>query len=345
MGNFSLEFPESNYNSNVGDDRGKMKDEMVVPDVTKVKSCGISMHLCQRTDFPSKCNTQIKELPPKHPTAKRMYLGHNKGAIVATNIKNNSGKEEKQRSRYFFRRNRSTSLDVVKSNKNGPTNIESIELSRRSNDAGSSTEDETQSVTSNSKRTFMSGLISPRFSRHLPFSSKRGADKCDKRRASVRAKSAGYDVQSSKLPTHRENLTICTNTRKSGDLPQVSTMSSFGNSCSSMQSLSSIDSQQSGFYSQSSATSYQRNSKCFVEQGLVSNRNHSYTNVPRDPTIFGPRRTSNGRNNYENYNSNLFLNINQGKIFFEYFLNLFILELKVKSDNCKVDRISTLKNI
>ena len=205
--------------------------------------------------------------------------------------------------------------------------MENNELNRRCNDAGSSTEDDTQSVTSNSKRTFMSGLISPRFSRHLPFSSKRGWNKCDKSRASVRAKSAGYDTQSSKLPTHRENLTISPNTRKSGDLPQISTMSSFGNSCSSMQSLSSIDSQQSGFYSQSSATSYQRYSKCFIEPGLVNNRNNSYTNLPRDPTIFGPRITSNGMNNHEHFNSNLFLNINQGKIIFETFLNLVTLVL------------------
>ena len=84
-----------------------MKDEIVVPDVTKVKSCDISMHHCQRIDFPGKCNTQIKELPPKPPTTKRMHLGNNKGAIVATSIKNDSIKEEKQRNRYFFRRNRS----------------------------------------------------------------------------------------------------------------------------------------------------------------------------------------------------------------------------------------------
>ena len=317
MGNFSLEFPESNYNSNARDDSGKMKDDIVVPDVTKVKSCDISMHLCQRTDFPSKCNTQIKELPPKPPATKRMHFRNSKGAIAATNIKNNPIKEEKPKSRYFFRRNRSNSLDVGKNNKDISTNMEN---NKPNHHAGSSKEDETQSITSNSKRTFMSGLISPRFSRHLPFSSKRAGDKCDRTRASVRARSAGYDAQSSKLPTHRENLTISTNTRKSVGLPQISTMSSFGNSCSSMQSLSSIDSQQSGFYSQSSATSYQRYSKCFTEQGLVNSRNHSYANLPRDPTIFGPRRTSNGRNTYEHYNSNLFLNINQGKIFFKYLL-------------------------
>ena len=93
-----------------------------------------------------------------------------------------------------------------------------------------------------------------------------------------------------------------------------------------MQSLSSIGSQQSGLYSQSSIASYQHHSEYFREEGLLNNRHHGCANLPRDPSIFGPRRTPNGRSNYEHFNSNLFLNINQGKLVNYYHSLVIFLE-------------------
>ena len=158
----------------------------------------------------------------------------------------------------------------------------------------------------------MSGLISPRFARHLPFSSKRNNENCDRSRTPGRSRTIGYDAPSLKLPTHRENSTVSTSTRKSGDASHLLKVSTFGNSCSSMQSLSSIDSHPSGFYSQTSS-SHQRYPKELGDRGLFDNIHHGYVSLRRDPTVFGPRRTSYERNNPEYFNSNLFLNINQGK--------------------------------
>ena len=311
MGNSSIEFPEigyeevkGNYKKSVGVDSNANSSRSSSSDTKRLQRVqnNQSSNMIGR-------NKQIKELPPKPPPTKKMTVG-NGPTKDEVKSKSNSVKEEKPKIRGFFRRSRSNSMDVSKSNHDS-TNPNKMEIPN-SNTIDDRNRNHSEPATPNLKRSFMNGLISPRFSRHLPFSSKRSSGKFDRSRSSTVNKTKGYD--SGKLPTHRENSTISTNTKKPIDMSRRLPAYTIGTSYSSMQSLSSIDSQQSGFYSQSSVPSYQHHSEYFKEQGLLNNRHHGYTNLPRDPSIFGPRRTLNGRSNYEHFNSNLFLNINQGKL-------------------------------
>ena len=310
MGNSSIEFPEIGYEEVKGNNK---KNVDVDSNANSSRSSSDTKRL-QRVQNNQSYNMigrnkQIKELPPKPPPTKKMIVG-NGTTKVEVKSKSNSVKDEKPKIRGFFRRSRSNSMDVSKSNHDS-TNPNKMVIPN-SNTIDARNRNHSEPATPNLKRSFMNGLISPRFSRHLPFSSKRSSGKYHRSRSSTVNKTKVYD--SGKLPTHRENSTISTNTKKSIEMSQRLPASTIGTSYSSMQSLSSIDSQQSGFYSQSSIPSYQHHSEYFKEQGLLNNRHHGYTNLPRDPSIFGPRRTLNGRSNYEHFNSNLFLNINQGKL-------------------------------
>ena len=312
MGNSSIEFSENKYDKVKGN---KKKDGVMKSDTPKDSSydTNIAMQASHNSYFMGNRNKQIKELPPKPPPTKKMTLGNNVAtAKVDAKNKKNLAKEEKQKSRGFFRRNRSNSLDVSKSSHNSASLDKNGLHNSCHNNNGNQIQ--TQSSTPILKRSFMNGLISPRFSRHLPFTSKRGNGKFDRTRTSTGNKVNGHDGANLKLPTHRENSTISTSTKNSIDMSQHLPTSTITTSYSSMQSLSSIDSQQSGFYSQSSIASYQRHPQYVREQDLLKNRYHGYTNCPRDPTKFGPRRTLIGKSSYEDFNSNLFLNINQGKL-------------------------------
>ena len=308
MGNFSIEFPENGYD--------KVKDSISKDGVIDLKTnkgtCYVtneSKKNYRNSNILGNHNKHIEALPPKPPSTNKMYIGNGPLKTEEKN-KTNFVKEEKQKSRGFFRRCRSSSLDASKSNHNtidlGKNGVHNLNNNKDRN------QNQSEPATPNSKRSFMNGLISPRFSRHLPFTSKRNSGKFDRNRNTTGNKTNTYDAE--KLPTHRENSTISTSTKKLIESSQRLPTSTIGTSCSSMQSLSSIDSQQSGLYSQGSVASYQRHSNYQREQDILKNRYHGYTNLPRDPSIFGPRRTLNGRSNYEHFNSNLFLNINQGKL-------------------------------
>ena len=309
MGNSSIEFPEIGYVEVKGNNK---KDVAIDSNANSGNSSDTKKLQRVQNNQSSNMigrNKQIKELPPKPPPTKKMTVG-NGPTKEEVKSKSNFVKEEKPKIRGFFRRSRSNSVDVSKSNHDSTNPIKMIIPNSDTNHDRN--RNHSEPATPNLKRSFMNGLISPRFSRHLPFSSKRSSGKFDRSRSSTVNKTKGYD--SGKLPTHRENSTISTNTKKSIDISQRLPVSTIGTSYSSMQSLSSIDSQQSGFYSQSSIASYQHHSEYFREQGLQNNRHLGCANLPRDPSIFGPRRTLNGRSNYEHFNSNLFLNINQGKL-------------------------------
>ena len=308
MGNFSIEFPENGYD--------KVKESISKDGGIDLKTnkgtCYVtneSEKNYRNSNIFGNHNKTIEALPPKPPSTSKM--SHGNGPLkTERKTKNNFVKEEKPKSKGFFRRCRSSSLDVSKSNHNSSDlNKYGIHMS---NDNKDRNQNQSEPATPNIKRSFMNGLISPRFSRHLPFTSKRHSGKFDRNPNSTRNKTNSYDAE--KLPTHRENSTISTSAKKLIEPSQRLPTSTIGTSCSSMQSLSSIDSQQSGLYSQGSVAYYQRHSKYQREQDLLKNRHHGYTNLPRDPSIFGPRRTLNGRSNYEHFNSNLFLNINQGKL-------------------------------
>ena len=322
MGNFSLEFSETNYQCNNKDERSGEKDEIIVSGHSKVTNCDIYRHHAQGTDFPTKCgNKQIRDLPPKPPATKKMNIGNSKRAND-TNNKYNGEVTEKPKTRNFFRRNRSNSLDVLKDNKSS-SKLDNNEFHRQSqydNKVCGSSNVQNQVSGSSFKKSFINGLLSPRIARHLPFSSSRSSIKSDRSRTPSRSRN--YETASCKLPTHRENSTVSINTRDSCDTSRLLNMSPLDNltSCSSVQSLSSVDSQQSGLYSQNSVP-HQRYPKYLRERYSFDDINKSYVNLRRDPTIFGPRRTSNGRNNQQHFNSNLFLNINQGKHHYKLLLN------------------------
>ena len=116
MGNSSIEFPEIGCDKVKGNSR---KDGKIDSNENKLKSyvTNESVKNYQNLNSSGICNKHINELPPKPPCTKKMPLGNITTNAEAKN-KLNLGKEEKQKSRGFFRRNRSNSLEVSKSSHN-----------------------------------------------------------------------------------------------------------------------------------------------------------------------------------------------------------------------------------
>ena len=314
MGNFSREFTENTRECNNKDARTWEKDEIIVSSRSNVGKCDISAN---KTEFLRKYNNkQLNALPPKPPQTKKMGIANGNNVASDTNNKHNCEVAGKQKTRNFFRRTRSSSMDVFKDNKNS-LKLKNNDVHRRSqyeNNILSSSDLQSQELTSSFKKSFINGWLSPRIARHLPFTSNRSSIKEGKTRTSIRSRTRGYETSNFKLPTHRENSTVSVSTRDSCDTSRLLDASRLDNltSCSSIPSLSSIDSQQSEFHSNNHG-SHKKYFNCVRERNLNDVVNKNYVNLQRDPTIFGPRRTSNERNNDQNFNSNLFLNTNQGK--------------------------------
>ena len=317
MGNFSLEFSDTNHLCHDEHGKGGEKHKMMHLEVSKFNSCNAQIHhISQKTTCSSDCDKPLEKLPPKPPSTKKAVLGnkYNKRGNLSEEPRNsNKTVKDKSLGLSFFRRNRSNSMDVSQGNDNTSTAYkhDTTEFGTKQNDG--SEVNKIPPSTPNLRRSFMNGLISPRFTRHLTFSSKRTGDKHDRDRKSFRSSSMVYEPPNSKLPTHRENSTISTSTRISGDATYHLRNTSFGHSCSSMQSLSSVDSQPNEFYDRISYL-HPRFPMNYRESIRFDQKDKNRISLRRDPTVFGPRRTSNGGFDGEHFNSNLFLNINQGKL-------------------------------
>ena len=315
MGNFSLEFSDTNHLCHDEHGKGGERHKMMHLEVSKFNSCDAQIHhISQKTTCSSDCDKPLEKLPPKPPSTRKAVFGNKynkRGNLSEEPCNSNKNVQDKGLGLGFFRRNRSNSMDISKGNNNIRT--DTAEFGTKQN--GASTK--IPPSTPNLRRSFMNGLISPRFTRHLSFSSKRTGDKHDRDHKSFRSSSMVYEPPNSKLPTHRENSTISTSTRISGDATYHLRNSSFGHSSSSMQSLSSVDSQPNEFYDRISYL-HSRFPMDSRQSLRFDQKDKNRISLRRDPTVFGPRRTSNGGFDGEHFNSNLFLNINQGRLINHY---------------------------
>ena len=346
MGNFSLaEATDKGFDCDPNGRNINLKDDMEGSSdgITIATSCTINgkengrNKSAQKKTQQNSCGLSI--LPPKHPSVtKSTKILSDRNPKYTTKIKQNE-KNDTPTSKKFFRKNRSSSLDIFKpfskSNANplqisshgdnkGSTKSIYSNLGSNNSIHSSSTKRNDDKPASASKKSFMDGILSPRITRHFSFSSKRGTSSKKEGKGPLFQNAYRNCIpNSSALPTYRENSTVASfetmathhdnvNNHGKQRLSNVPSLSS----CSLNQSCSSLYSGRSSSRCETVSSypishNYLRR---FDSTGsFESAERNCYTNGKRDPAVFGPRRsTSYCQSHQRQYNPHLFLDPNQG---------------------------------